>query len=132
RHPGYTERGRPGARFHAGGRGRVPPRRQGRRVRPAVSTTRGRRLVGGVPLPAGGTAEPGAFPYSGAGRRAMTLGLRGRMPMAVAGGVVALALVARGCPGTSTGSGGTAPADAKIKGGTAVWALPPASAPNHI
>jgi len=62
----------------------------------------------------------------------MTLALRGRMPMTVAGGVVALALVAGGCTGTSTGSGGTAPADAKIKGGTAVWALPPASAPNYI
>jgi len=64
----------------------------------------------------------------------MTLGLRGRMPMAVAGGVVALALVAGGCTGTSTSTSpaGTAAGGAKIKGGTAVWALPPASAPNYI
>jgi peptide/nickel transport system substrate-binding protein len=52
--------------------------------------------------------------------------------MAVAGGALALALVASGCTGTSTSPGVAAAADAKVKGGTAVWALPPASAPNYI
>jgi hypothetical protein len=51
------------------------------------------------------------------------------MPMAVACGAVALALVAGGCTNSPavTAAGG-----AKIKGGTAVWALPPSSAPNYI
>ena len=49
--------------------------------------------------------------------------------MAVACGAVALALVAGGCTNSPavTAAGG-----AKIKGGTAVWALPPSSAPNYI
>src|SRR5215472_402190 len=60
--------------------------------------------------------------------------LRGRMAMAVGGGVVALALVAAGCSSSSTTpSGGTsAAAGTPIKGGTAVWALPPAATPNYI
>src|SRR5262249_348804 len=57
---------------------------------------------GSVPLPAGGAAEPGDSPCSGAGHRAMTLRLRSRMPMAVAYGAVALALLARGCTTTTT------------------------------
>ena len=49
--------------------------------------------------------------------------------MAVACGAVALALVAGGCTNSPavTAAGG-----AKIKGGTAVWALPPSSTPNYI
>src|SRR5262249_56095924 len=40
--------------------------------------------------------------------------------------------VARGPPGPTPGAAGTTAGGAKIKGGTAVWALPPASAPNYI
>jgi peptide/nickel transport system substrate-binding protein len=50
--------------------------------------------------------------------------------MAVGGGAVALALVAAGCSSSSTNSSSTT--GAKQKGGTAVWALPPASTPNYI
>jgi peptide/nickel transport system substrate-binding protein len=56
--------------------------------------------------------------------------LRGRMTMAVGGSVVALALVAAGCGGGSTSS--TPAAGTKVKGGTAVWALPPSTTPNYI
>ncbi len=55
------------------------------------------------------------------------------MTMAVGAGAVALALVAAGCSSsssTTTGSGTTT--GAKVKGGTAVWALPPSSTPNYI
>jgi len=61
----------------------------------------------------------------------MSLKLRNRVPMAAAGGAVALALVA-GCTGTGTTPAVTAAGGAKIKGGTAVWALPPSTAPNYI
>ncbi len=56
------------------------------------------------------------------------------MPMAMAAGAVALALVAGGCTGTSTNTSPsvTAGAGAKIKGGTAVWALPASTTPNYI
>jgi peptide/nickel transport system substrate-binding protein len=58
------------------------------------------------------------------------------MPMAVACGVVVLALIVGGCTSTSTSTStsttATATAGAKVKGGTAVWALPPSSAPNYI
>ena len=52
--------------------------------------------------------------------------------MAVACGAVVLALTGGGCTSTGTGTGTTATAGAKVKGGTAVWALPPSSAPNYI
>ncbi len=55
------------------------------------------------------------------------------MTMAVGAGAVALALVAAGCSSstsTTTSSGTTT--GAKVKGGTAVWALPPSSTPNYI
>jgi peptide/nickel transport system substrate-binding protein len=59
------------------------------------------------------------------------------MPMAVACAAVVLAFVVGGCTSTSTtpaspAAASTAAAGAKIKGGTAVWALPPSSAPNYI
>ena len=54
------------------------------------------------------------------------------MPMAAACGAAVLAFVAGGCTSTSTTPGSTATAGAKIKGGTAVWAQPPSSAPNYI
>lgn len=57
----------------------------------------------------------------------MSIRLHSRMSMAVAGGAVALGLVVGGC----TTSHPTQTAGAKIKGGTAVWALPPATAPNY-
>jgi len=60
----------------------------------------------------------------------MSLRQRCRMPIAVAGGAVVLALAAGGCARTTPGV--TAAEGAKIKGGTAVWALPPSSAPNYI
>ena len=56
-----------------------------------------------------------------------SFGLRGRMPIALAFGAVALGLVVSGC----TTSRATGTAGAKLKGGTAVWALPPATAPNY-
>jgi peptide/nickel transport system substrate-binding protein len=62
----------------------------------------------------------------------MTLRLRSRMLMAATCGAVVLAFAAAGCTGTSTTPASTATAGAKIKGGTAVWALPPSSAPNYI
>ena len=73
----------------------------------------------------------GQAPQKQSSRRARRL--RGRMTMAVGGGVVALALVAAGCSSssTSTSSGGAA-AGTAIKGGTAVWALPPSTTPNYI
>src|SRR5262249_58765662 len=40
--------------------------------------------------------------------------------------------VARGPPGPGAAAAGTTAGGGKIKGGTAVWALPPASAPNYI
>src|SRR5215471_8228549 len=56
--------------------------------------------------------------------------LRGRMTIAVGGGVVALALVAAGC---SSGSSTSTPAaGTTVQGGTAVWALPPSTTPNYI
>ena len=73
----------------------------------------------------------GQAPQKQSSRRARRL--RGRMTMAVGGSVVALALVAAGCSSssTSTSSGGAA-AGTAIKGGTAVWALPPSTTPNYI
>src|SRR6516162_7328810 len=56
---------------------------------------------------------------------------RRRMTMAVGGGAVALALVAAGCSSSSSTTSGTG-TGTKVKGGTAVWALPPASTPNYI
>ena len=54
------------------------------------------------------------------------------MTMAVGGSVVALALVAAGCSsGSSSTTSGTT-TGAKVKGGTAVWALPPSTTPNYI
>jgi peptide/nickel transport system substrate-binding protein len=53
------------------------------------------------------------------------------MTMAVGGSVVALALVAAGCSSGSSSSGG-GQAGTKVKGGTAVWAEPPSTAPNYI
>jgi peptide/nickel transport system substrate-binding protein len=54
------------------------------------------------------------------------------MIMAVGGGVVALALVAAGCSNSSSSSGGGSNAGTKVKGGTAVYALPPSTTPNYI
>jgi peptide/nickel transport system substrate-binding protein len=55
------------------------------------------------------------------------------MTMAVGGGVVALALVAAGCSSSSSSSStsGTT-TGTKVKGGTAVYALPPSTTPNYI
>jgi len=61
----------------------------------------------------------------------MTAGLRGRLPAAACGAVL-LAFVAGGCTGGGTTRASTPTAGPKINGGTAVWALPPASAPNYI
>src|SRR5271169_6368296 len=72
----------------------------------------------------------GPAPHEQRSRRSTRFRLRGRMTMAVCGGAVALALVAAGCSSSSSTSGSSAAT--KIKGGTAVWALPPASTPNYI
>jgi len=57
----------------------------------------------------------------------MTLRLRSRMPMAVACGAVALALIAGGC--TKQPRPSPRPAARRSRAGRAVWALPPSSAP---
>jgi len=57
----------------------------------------------------------------------MSFRLCGRVSIALAVGAVALGLVVSGC----TTSRATGTAGAKLKGGTAVWALPPATAPNY-
>jgi peptide/nickel transport system substrate-binding protein len=54
------------------------------------------------------------------------------MTMAVGGSVVALALVAAGCSSSSSTTGGGTSAGTKVKGGTAVYALPPSVTPNYI
>ncbi len=71
----------------------------------------------------------GPAPQKQRSRRARRL--RGRMTMAVGGSVVALALVAAGCSSGSSSSGGSS-AGTKVKGGTAVYALPPSTTPNYI
>ena len=65
--------------------------------------------------------------------------LKPRFTMAAASCAV-LALAVAGCSSSSSGSGSpgtsgtssSAPAGAKVTGGTATWALPPNSAPNYI
>jgi peptide/nickel transport system substrate-binding protein len=54
------------------------------------------------------------------------------MTMAVGAGAVALALVAAGCSSSSSTTPSGTTTGAKVKGGTAVWALPPSSTPNYI
>ena len=54
-------------------------------------------------------------------------GLRS-MRLAVGAGVVALALAAAGCAGTSSSTAGTTP----VSGGTATWAEQPSDTPNYI
>src|SRR5215472_9046950 len=71
----------------------------------------------------------GPAPQKQRNRRARRL--RGRMTMAVGGGVVALALVAAGCSSGSNSTGSSS-AGTKVKGGTAVYALPPSTTPNYI
>src|SRR6516164_3070779 len=71
----------------------------------------------------------GPAPQKQSSRRAGRL--RGRMTMAVGGGVVALALVAAGCSSSSSTTSGSS-AQTKVKGGTAVYALPPSTTPNYI
>jgi len=56
--------------------------------------------------------------------------LRSRLLIVVVG-AAALALVAAGCGGSSS-SGNTASSGTKVKGGTAVYALPPSTTPNYI
>src|SRR5579859_7272022 len=77
-----------------------------------------------------GAATMGPAPQKQTSRRASRL--RGRMTMAVGGGVVALALVAAGCSSSSNSSGGGTSAGTKVKGGTAVMALPPSTTPNYF
>src|SRR5690348_2108026 len=72
----------------------------------------------------------GPAPQKQRSRRARRL--RGRMTMAVGGSVVALALVAAGCSSGSSSSTGGSSAQTKVKGGTAVYALPPSATPNYI
>ena len=72
----------------------------------------------------------GPAPQKQRSRRATRL--RGRMTLAVGGSVVALALVAAGCSSSSSSSTSGTTTSTKVKGGTAVWALPPSSTPNYI
>jgi peptide/nickel transport system substrate-binding protein len=50
----------------------------------------------------------------------------------LAAGAVALAVVAAGCSSGGGGSSGSASGGAPVKGGTAVWAEPPAETPSYI
>jgi peptide/nickel transport system substrate-binding protein len=71
----------------------------------------------------------GPAPDKQRSRRSTRFRLPGRITMAVGGGAVALALVAAGC---SSSSSTTPTTGGKVKGGTAVWALPPATTPNYV
>src|SRR5215831_6782580 len=90
-------------------------------------STPARRCAWRLPVQEG-AATMGPAPQEQRSRRARRL--RGRMTMAVGSGAIALALVAAGCSSSSS-SGGTQ-ATTKVKGGTAVWALPPSATPNYI
>ena len=72
----------------------------------------------------------GPAPQKQTSRRATRL--RGRMTLAVGGSVVALALVAAGCSSSSSSSTSGTTTSTKVKGGTAVYALPPSTTPNYI
>ncbi len=54
------------------------------------------------------------------------------MTMAVGASAVALALVAAGCSSSSSTTSSGTTTGAKVKGGTAVYALPPSTTPNYI
>jgi peptide/nickel transport system substrate-binding protein len=54
------------------------------------------------------------------------------MTMGVGAGAVALALVAAGCSSSTSSNNSGTSTGAKVKGGTAVWAEPPATTPNYI
>ena len=71
----------------------------------------------------------GPAPHKQRSRRSARFRLPGRITMAVGGGAVALALVAAGCSSSSSSAPTTG---ARVTGGTAVWALPPASTPNYV
>src|SRR5215471_13542020 len=91
-------------------------------------STPARRCAWWLPVQEG-AATMGPAPQEQRSRRARRL--RGRMTMAVGAGAVALALVAAGCSSSSSSNGGTT-TGTKVKGGTAVWALPPSTTPNYI
>jgi peptide/nickel transport system substrate-binding protein len=77
-----------------------------------------------------GAAAMGPAPHEQRSRRTTRFRLRSRMTMGVGAGAVALAIIAAGCSSSSTTP--TSTSGAKVKGGTAVWALPPSSTPNYI
>src|SRR5690348_6203958 len=80
-----------------------------------------------------GAAAMGPAPNEQRSRRSTRFRL-GRMTMAVSAGAAALALVAAGCSSSSSSGGGrgSSTGGTKVKGGTAVWAEPPATTPNYI
>src|SRR5215813_2502159 len=73
----------------------------------------------------------GPAPHEQKSRRSTRFRLRRRMTMGVGAGAVALALVAAGCSSSSS-NGSSSSGGTKVKGGTAVWALPPSTTPNYI
>jgi peptide/nickel transport system substrate-binding protein len=73
----------------------------------------------------------GPAPHEQRSRRSTRFRLRSRMTMGVGAGAVALALVAAGCSSSST-NGASSSGGTKVKGGTAVYALPPSTVPNYI
>ena len=74
----------------------------------------------------------GPAPHEQRSRRSMKVRLRRRMTMGVGAGAVALALVAAGCSSSSNNNGSSSSGGTKVKGGTAVYALPPSTTPNYI
>ena len=73
----------------------------------------------------------GPAPHEQKSRRSTRFRLRRRMTMGVGAGAVALALVAAGCSSSSS-NGSSSSGGTKVKGGTAVWALPPSTTANYI
>jgi peptide/nickel transport system substrate-binding protein len=74
----------------------------------------------------------GLAPKQQRSRRSMRFRLPSRMTIAVGAGVAAVALVAAGCGGSSGNGGANSASGTKVKGGTAVYALPPNTVPNYI
>jgi peptide/nickel transport system substrate-binding protein len=74
----------------------------------------------------------GPAPHEQRSRRSRRLRLRSRMTMGIGAGAVALAVVAAGCSSSSSNNGSSSSSGTKVKGGTAVYALPPSTTPNYI
>ena len=74
----------------------------------------------------------GLAPKQQRSRRSTRFRLPSRMTIAVGAGAAAIALVAAGCGGSSGNGNANSASGTKVKGGTAVYALPPNTTPNYI